>query len=284
VTLVWRAGEFPARPLSSDLRIARAPAFACAGVLAALNAQADQIINALTWQRPLEALTTLGGIAAVIWIAMYAALKLGFEERHRRLERKDALVLALVIGLCLLPVSYAGQAGLLLCGAYLLATSGGAEKRISLILLALTGPLIWGRVLLQLFATPVLWLDAHIAAMVAGTHVQGNIVQFADTSRNFLIGAPCSSVHNMSLAVVLWTTAAALFNLRIDRGYVGVGAVMVALMFGLNIVRLSSMALFPADFDWLHTGMGADLFGWAGLVGAAVLAAWGVTGAARRQR
>jgi len=284
VTLVWRAGEFPARPLSSDWRIGRAPVFACAGVLAALNAQADQIINALTWQQPLEALTTLGGIAAVIWIAMYAALKLGFEERHRRLERKDAPVLAVVIGLCLLPVSYAGQSGLLLCALYLLMTSRGSEKRIALILLSLTGPLIWGRILLQLFATPVLRLDAHIAAMVAGTHVQGNLVQFADTSRNFLIGAPCSSVHNMSLAVVLWTTAAALFDLRVDRGYVAAGAGMVALMFGLNIVRLSSMALFPADFDWLHTGMGADLFGWAGLIGAAILAAWGVTGAARRQR
>ena len=286
MTLVWRAGEFPARPLSSDFRLKRAPAFACAGVLAALNAQADLIINALTWQKPLEALTTLGGIAAVIWIAMYAALMLGFEESHRRIERKDALVLALVIGLCLLPLSYAAQAGLLLCGGYLFATSrtGDTSRRISIILLALTGPLIWGRIVLQLFATPLLWLDAHIAGAAAGTHVQGNMVQFADTSRNFLIGTQCSSVHNMSLAVVLWTTAAALFNLRIDRGFVVAGAGMVALMFGLNILRLTLMAIFPANFEWLHAGLGADLFGWAGLAGAALLAALGVTSAARRQR
>ena len=286
MTLAWRAGEFPARPLFNRSTVRRTAAFACAGVLCALNAQADQITNALTWQSPIEAITTLGGIAAVVWMAMYAALKLGFEDRALRLRRADPLVLAAVTALSLLPISYAAQAGLLLCGGYLFRSSraGGAARRVSLILLALTGPLIWGRLFLQLFATQVLWVDAHLAAAVAGTGVQGNAVQFANTGKSYLVGAPCSSVHNMSLAVVLWTTAAALFNLRVDRAYVATGIGMAALMFGLNIVRLALMALFPASFDWLHTGAGADLFGWAGLIGAAMLAAWGVTSAAQRQR
>jgi exosortase/archaeosortase family protein len=286
VTFAWRAGQFPARPLSSDFRIGRTPAFACAGVLSALNAQANLIISALTWQSPLDALATLGGIAAVIWIAMYAALKLGFEEPSQRVGPNDAFLLCFVIGLCLVPVSLAGQAGLLLCAGLLFwrSRSGEPARRVALILFALTGPLMWGRILLQLLATPLLALDAHIAATVAGTDVQGNLVQFADSGRRFLIGAQCSSVHNISLAIVLWTTAAALFNLRVDKRYVAVGAAMVALMFALNIVRLATMALLPAKFDMLHTGAGADLFGWAGLIGAALLAASGVTSAVRRQR
>lgn len=286
MTFAWRAGELPARPLSTFPMVGRAPAFACAGVLCALNAQADQIISALTWQPPVDAIATLGGIAAVAWIGMYAALKLGFEAPCQRLSGNDLLVLLLVIGLSLLPVSYAAQAGLVLCSGYAFATSrqGDPARRASLILMALTGPLIWGRLLLQLFATRLLWLDAHLAAAVAGTQVQGNLVQFSNSSHSFLIGGPCSSVHNMSLAVVLWTTAAATFNVRVDRTYVAVGAAMATLMFGLNIVRLALMAMFPAKFDFIHTGLGADLFGWAGLIGAALISGWGVINAAQRQR
>ena len=286
MTFARRVGAIPTRPFSLDLTFRRSAAFACAGILAALNAQADQIITALTWQAPLDALATLGGIAAVIWLAMFAAIRIGFEDEQRGLCDKDSLVLSLVVLFSLLPVSYAAQAGLLLAGAFLFVTSGAGEpsRRVSLILLALTGPLIWGRLLLQLFGTQVLALDAHIVGALIGTDVQGNVVSFANINRKFLIGAPCSSMHNMSLAVVLWTTAVALFNLRVDRRYVGIGVAMVALMFALNIVRLSAIGLFPGYFEWLHVGTGADLFGWAGLIGASLLAAWGVTNAARRQR
>lgn len=286
MTFAWRAGDLSARPLFASSHVGRAPAFSCAGVLCALNAQADQITNALTWQSAAEAVTTLGGIAAVIWIAMYAALQLGFAAPRRGLSRQDLVVLTAVVGCSVLPVSYMAQAGLLLCGAYLFATSRRDDpaRRSSLVLLALTGPLIWGRILLQLFAAPVLWIDAHLAATMAGTRVQGNLVQFANSSQSFLIGGPCSSVHNISLAVVLWTTAAAMFNVRVDRNYSAVGAAMAALMFGLNIARLALMAVFPAHFDFIHSGLGADLFGWAGLLGAALLCAWGVSSAAKRQR
>lgn len=286
MTTARRVGAIPTRPFSLDFTVRRSSAFACAGVLAALNAQADQIITALTWQSPLEAVTTLGGIAAVIWLAMYAALKIGFENKADELAAKDSPVLVMIVLLSLIPISYAAQAALLLCGADLFATSSSrdASRRVSLILLALTGPLLWGRILLQLFGAQVLSLDAHMAAALIGTEAHGNVVSFAHGDRKFLVGVPCSSVHNMSLAVVLWTTAAMVFDLRVDRRYAGVGLAMVALMFALNIVRLAAIALFPDDFDFLHTGTGADLFGWAGLIGAGLLAAMGVTNAARRQR
>jgi hypothetical protein len=174
---------------------------------------------------------------------------------------------------------------LLLCAAYLLATTHRHEpaRRAALVLLALTGPLIWGRVLLNLFASRILALDAHIVGAVIGTRVDGNIFQAANGS-HFLIGDLCSSVHNMSLAIVLWTTAAMLFSIQVDRRYVLVGVAMAAFMFALNIARLATIGLFPAYFTFLHFGTGAALFGWAGLIGAALLAGWGVTDAAARQR
>jgi len=266
--------------------LGRGSVFAAAGILAALNAEAGQILATLTFQSPVEAVTGLAGISAVIWAAMISAWSIGREDRQRLGERRDAVALIAIVGLAFLPISYAAQAGLLLCGTYLLATSGGhgPARRAALVLLALTGPLIWGRILLNLFAGPILSLDAHIVGTVIGSPVRGNVFASANGSRHFIIGDLCSSVHNMSLAIVLWTTAAMLFDIRIDRRYVALGAAMAGFMFALNIARLAAIGLFPADFNFLHFGAGAALFGWAGLIGAVLLAGWGVANAAARQR
>jgi hypothetical protein len=255
-------------------------------VLAALNAQADQIIHSLSTESVAATVTNLAGIGAAMWVAMYAALKIGFEREDRRIGRSDVIVLSVVLALSFLPLSYAAQAALLLCGLYLLLTSapGSASRRLSFVLLALTGPLIWGRLLLHVFGNPILALDARIVGTLIGTPIEGNVIQFVNDSRHYLIATPCSSVHNMSLAIVLWTTAAALLNIRVDRLYVMIGAAMVAWMFALNIARLAAIGLFPRNFEFLHLGAGAALFGWAGLIGAGLLAGMGVIGAANRQR
>ena len=287
MTDVRAVGRLPTAPIATNAYLPRGSAFTAAGVLAALNAQADHIIVDLSWQSPLHALLNLGGISAIMWAAMFAAWKIGGEASRPLRSGVDTAVLAAVILFSFLPISYAAQSGLLLCAVYLVATAGAdnnAERRAGLVLLALTGPLIWGRLLLRLFEAPILALDARLVGTAIGSHVDGNMVRFADGSGRFIIGDPCSSVHNMSLAIVLWTTAAMLFRIRIDRRYVMVGIAMAGLMFALNVVRLSILGLFPAHFDFLHDGGGALLFAWAGLIGAALLAGHGILHATARQR
>jgi len=287
VTDTRAAGRLPAAPTTRFALPSRGGAFAAAGVLAALNAQADQIIMGLSWQSPVDALLSLGGISAVMWTAMLVAWKIGGEADRPLRGWLDQAVLAVVAFLSFVPISYAAQAGLLICACYLLITAGrdgDAERRSAIVLLALTGPLIWGRLLLRLFEKSILSLDAHLVASAIGSRVDGNVVRFADGSGRMVIGDPCSSVHNISLAIVLWTTAAMLFSIRIDRQYVTVGIAMAASMFALNVVRLSALGLFPAHFEFLHHGEGAIMFGWAGLITAALLAGLGVVRADARQR
>ena len=98
-----------------------------------------------------------------------------------------------------------------------------------------------------------------------------------------MIAKGCSSVHNISLAIVLWCTAVALFDLRIDARLIAFGVAMIVLMFGLNILRLSLIGLFPEHFEFLHSGDGAVVFGWVGLIGMAILAGLGTHDALRRR-
>jgi hypothetical protein len=260
--------------------------FGCAGVLAALNAQSGRIINELTVQTFAGAIRGLAGVSAVVWFAMYAALKIGFESDSSAASKADRVFIAAVVLLSLVPLVFAAKVALLLCALYSLAGSrtGDSARRVGFVLLSLTGPLIWGPIILDSFAGPLLGLDAHLVGLVIGTPVDGNVVHFASGPRRFLIAPPCSSVHNISLALVLWTTAAALFRVRFDFRYLAVGALMVAFMFGLNVGRLSTIGLFPGSFTFLHDGAGADLFGWAGIVGAGMISFFGVENAVRRQR
>jgi hypothetical protein len=286
VTFARPVGGSPTGPFYLDRSVGRSSAFACAGVIAALNAQADQIINLLRYQSLAVSATDLGGISAIIWMAMFAALKIGFEDEPGTIGRTDTLVLLAVLALAIVPISFAAQAGLLLCGLHLFATSASAtpSRRIAIVLLALTGPLIWGRILLHVFAIPILALDARLVGALLGTAVDGNTVDFANEHGKLLVGTPCSSVHNMSLSIVLWATAAALFGLRADRKYVLIGVAMAAWMFALNIARLVMIGFSPGQYEFLHVGAGAAMFGWAGLIGAGCIAAIGVIRAAARQR
>jgi exosortase/archaeosortase family protein len=286
VTFAGPVGKIPAGRISLDRPIGRAALFAGVGVLAALNAQADQITILLTYRSITGALLDLGGISAIIWFALYAALKIGMEREPGQISGRDGAIAIAVGFLCFLPFYFAAKVGLLLAGIYLFMTSRkqSPSRRVAIILLGLTGPLVWGRVILNLFAGPILALDAHIVGSVIGSDVHGNVVRFIGTDTSFFIASPCSSVHNISIAIVLWTTAAALFRIRLDRAYLGIGIAMVTFMFALNIARLAAIGLYPDAFQFLHAGGGAALFGWAGLVGAALLAGLGVIGAVERQQ
>ena len=75
-----------------EARLDRALSFACAGVLATVNAEAGQIIDALRYLSPLDAMTSLAGISAVIWFAIFVALKIGLEPGSTSYRRFDLAV------------------------------------------------------------------------------------------------------------------------------------------------------------------------------------------------
>ena len=138
--------------------------------------------------------------------------------------------------------------------------------------------------ILTLFAPVLLALDGHIVGALAGTEAMGTTVGFVGNGAHFIIGGPCSSVHKLSLAILLWSSIVALLDLRIDRPLIVAGVAGVAAMFALNIVRLTAIAYFPANFDSLHLGTGATLFSWAGLLLAGLIVGGGAYAAIDRQR
>ncbi len=223
------------------------------------------ILGSLHETGVIDTVVSLAGVSAVLWFSLFAALRIAVEPGASAWRRSDRFVLGM-IGLCALFSSTAAAIGVFVLGAYLALTAqDGRARRIALVLLALSGPLVWGNILLLAFAPVVLALDAQLVGLIVGTGAQGNLVGFVGGGE-FVVYGGCSSVHNVSLAVLLWSSVVALLDLQISRRLLLVGAAAVLAMFALNLARLSAIAMFPANYEWLHSGSGATLFGWAGLL------------------
>lgn len=274
-----------AERLANHPQLSRALILAGAGVLAAVNALGDQIVTAFG-NAPLLVIADLADVSAILWFAMFAAVKIGWESDRDPLRRSDWLLVSIVVVCSVIPMSVLARAALATCALYALTTTkrGEPARRVALLLAALTGPLVWGPLILYFFAGPVLAFDAHIVAHSIGSSVDGNLVQFAHSPQAFLIGPGCSSIHNLSLAVILWCTAVTLFDLPLDGRTYAFGVAMMALMFAINIARLCAIGLFPGDFDFLHSGMGAALFSWTGFLAILIVAGLGTRNALHRAR
>jgi exosortase/archaeosortase family protein len=247
----------------------RAQWLAVAAVIAAVNGLGTGIINTIADRGPLMALLALGSVNPVVWFTLFAALAIAFEpESDAPMQRADWVALGAVLVTAMAPVVATGSVGVAIAAGYLWVTSPRASRgrRAAIVLLALTTMLLWGRFFLMAVGDPLLALDSHFVALLAGTSAHGNLVMFADGSKPILIGYACSSMHNMTYAIMLWAAVTQL--LRIPVGPKSL-AICAAAMIGnilVNGVRLAVIAHHRTAFDYWHSGAGGSLFGWGGVV------------------
>lgn len=246
-------------------------------MVAAVNGLAGFILINIERDGLAAALIGLAGVSAFVWFALYAIARIALDDPVRRPARPLDRILALLALLAaFLPIDWAGSFAVLGIGLYLALTggTGTAERRIAIVLLALTGTLLWGRVLIRLVAPSLLDLDATLVGLISGTGASGNLVGFRGGG-NFILGPSCSSLHNMSLAVLFWASLGQLLRQKVTGRSLLVCLAGVAAMLLGNLARLSTIALYPSLFTWLHDGDGAQIFSWSSIVFSALVIFYG---------
>jgi exosortase/archaeosortase family protein len=262
----------------------RATLFAFCGLIAAINGYATALLISLTSANLVNGMADLFGVSAIIWFAFYCIARIGLEPaRDRSTTAADGLIATLMLIAAFLPVVMAGSAAVLGGGLWLWWHSSAAtrERRIAILLLALSGTMIWGKVFLMVFGHDLLALDGRFVGWLAGAHSEGNLV-YGPAGSRIVIGAPCSSLHNMSLALLVWASVSQVFNLRLDRRLILFGLAGMAGVLVVNGIRLALIARFPAHFDSLHDGAGGMIFGLISLLVAMMIAGWGAIDATKR--
>ncbi|GAC1433501.1 MAG: hypothetical protein NVSMB6_31040 [Burkholderiaceae bacterium] len=262
----------------------RARLAAFVGMLSALNALCHPILESLhQFGAPVAALN-LFGFSAVIAFAILTLERISASSGdHEELQPYDKPILCAVLLAAFLPVGQlSGVAGFAL-GGWLLVSSGPdcRCRRVGVVLLALSGPLLWGQLALSLYSEQLLSWDARLVGLLAHAPVQGNIVTFSGRHTAFFVGTPCSSLSHVTLATLLWASVTQLMGRRVDqKSLLLCGAAMASVIF-LNILRLSAIATFPDQFTTIHEGWIAQVFGWGALAVAGGIVALGTMRATR---
>jgi exosortase/archaeosortase family protein len=113
--------------------------------------------------------------------------------------------------------------------------------------------MLWSRLLFDLFANFILSVDASLVGWMLGTHRNGNIVEFADHSGTLAIFPSCSSLANVSLALLCWVTISETVRHKWRAQDILWCLLACSSVVAVNVIRISLMGLSSAHYDMLHT-------------------------------
>ena len=223
-----------------------------------LGGRVIQSINRLGWT---AALLDSFDTSAISWCACGIGLFFLLREKHDAIRAADVAVAAVSLILIMLPT--AGMSWLALTGLslYILLFTNPHPSRTrgAVILLAVTVPMLWSPLAFHFFGTPILKFDASLVGGVLGTDRVGNMVRFADASGYMTIWPACSSIVNVSYALVIWVVIAQMAGRRWSSLDLLWCAAVCAAMVIVNVIRLSLMGLSVGYYSAIHNPWGDSI-------------------------
>jgi exosortase/archaeosortase family protein len=254
----------PRRGLVAALQHAlpRNELFAGLYILACANGFVGRTIYALKLEGWYGAVTGLE-TNVIVLSACFAGVYLIASDSRDRIRTLDLVVAMAFLSLVALPIyalSWVAVTGL---SFYILFfANGGAErKRGALILLALSVPMLWSRLVFQFFARPLLELDAAMAAWLLGTERTGNLVRFGDNSGYMLITPACASWANITFAFLCWVVVSQWVNHRwrsIDFLWLFLACASVV---AINVIRIALTGQTQETYQFIHNQYGEMILG-----------------------
>jgi exosortase/archaeosortase family protein len=202
-------------------------------------------------------------ISVIVLFACVAGISLFLRSKDEELTSGDLVIGLVFILLMAIPASEVNWATISVLSLYVLlfANDHSERKRGALILLAVTVPMLWSRLLFSFISQPFLDLDAALAGWILDTHKSGNILNFADGSGELVILPACSSFANVSLAFLCWVSVSQWVDHKPVRQDIFWCLLACASVVVVNTVRISIMGISHWHYLTFHYGWGATLMG-----------------------
>lgn len=237
----------------------RSEYFAALCILGVVNGIGPKAMQAVAIYGLVDAAVGTFDISALVWVACAIAIGFLIEDQGDRIGAVDIAVGVAFLALVALPIGEAAWLGLSGLGLYIVWVAGDASprRRGAKILIAITVPMLWSRLLFRLFSDSILRMDASLVGYTLGSATDGNVVQFADGSSNALvILSGCSSLAGLSLVLLCWVTLSQFVqhNWSIkDTLWCVLAAISVV---AVNVIRISMMGLSEAHYEMIHSTWG----------------------------
>ncbi len=243
--------------------IGRIDALSWLAIIGFLNAISFNIEKAVLELGVTGAITSTFGISVIVWVAAFVAVTELRKEPDRPLAAGEEWRLIALAVFFILPVKYVSWVGLTLLALDILSASerDSAARRAGWILLAVTFPMFWSKLIFSLFSDLLLQADAILVSTALGLPREGNVITLSDGVSHLWIAAGCSSMANVSLAVLGWTL---FLHMRRETGSPGLrwGLLCCVVIVALNVGRISLIGLYPAHYELIHGAVGASIASW----------------------
>ena len=250
-------------PIHKSMRFMRRDElFAGLCIVGCINGLGADIVASVRDNGWETALINTFGVSAIVWFACFTGVMFILQDRQEELHITDLVVGAVFIVLVILPTHWASWLALTILSLYMLlflADRPLSRKRGAALLLAVTFPMAWDRVLMHFFAKPILEADTLMVSSLLGTEQIGNMVSFADHSGYLVIFPACSSLTGVSLAILCWFTMSyATQHHHSARDFIWCGLACAAVIL-INVTRLTIMGTSGQHYEALHSEMGATM-------------------------
>lgn len=258
--------------------ISREQMFFWVFLILAANSVSGLIIRSLSQGGIAASLISTFQVSAIVWTAIAAGLALlAHSEEAEMTTSKDLVTSAAACLFALMPMANISSVALTGVAAYAFCTSGhgSSVRRAGAIFLAVTTNLIWGRLVLGVFSRHFLFVDAFFVNNVIGSRQSGNTIAFIGAPGSIIVAPGCSSLQGISLAVVFWVTVNQWFAIKTT--YRSLIYCVLALMgaVAINVLRLAALVRFPAHFDEIHVGWGAQVASYSTMLVIVATVLWG---------
>jgi hypothetical protein len=225
------------------------------GCISGLTSRIIQSIERLGWA---DAFFNTFEISIIVWVACVAGIVLILQDRTAGIRSSDLAVGAVFVVLVVLPIGPLSWLAITALGLYLIATTDvPSTRRGAVIMVAACVPMLWSRLLFQFFAGVILQIDATLVSWLLHTRRSGDIVDFADGSGVLVILPACSSLANVSLALLCWITVSRSVDHKRSPYDLFWCLMACASVVAVNVTRISFMGWSQWHYATFHSPLGA---------------------------
>lgn len=218
---------------------------------------------------PIYAVANTFEISAIVWFGLYIAIKFIWNMEPREFDRTGKAVGLTALVVCFVPLGPATWVFVSAVALFMIGRSSHwstNQARGGWILLAISFPMFWSKRAFNLFSEFFLSLDASLVSSITNTERTGNLVAMPSGSGYLQIAAPCSSMANVSLALLCWVIFTQTSGIRWSpSNLIWCMAACLAVV-AINVTRITLIGFFPQFYETLHGPIGNTAASWLSII------------------
>jgi exosortase/archaeosortase family protein len=234
-------------------------------VLLVCNAMLPTIVIAVNSYGAVDSMINTFEISAVVWGGIAIGIGFSWAIEPSAFSRLEKLLLLCALVASFLPLGNITWAVVSLFGLLTVLAAGSVTKpqgRAGWVFFAITIPMFWSKQLFNMFSEALLSFDAVLVSGITQTERTGNIVAMPGGQGFLEIHPLCSSVSNLSTAILCWMLLNQVFGGRFHPRNLMWCLLACVPVIGINMVRIALIGYFPQHYDLLHGPLGRAVASW----------------------